>query len=112
MPSRVNRQRLKVLGGCGAIGTLLLGGVYHGLQPSSPLTLVIVAISTFMLGALAAPLCEPKLFPSPERWQAPIGAAGGTLMALAAGTSLPMIATAAVTGAVWGAFARYWVKYI
>lgn len=112
MPSRINRQRLKVLGGCGAIGMLIFGPIYNGLRPSPPGTLVLVAISGFMLGALAAPLLEPKLFPYPERWQAPIGAAGGTLIALAAGLSLPMIATAAVTGAVWGALANYWLKYL
>jgi hypothetical protein len=112
MPSRINRQRLKFLGGCGAIGMLIFGPIYTGFQPSPPATLVWVAISGFMLGALAAPILDPKLFPTRERWQAPIGAAGGILFAVATGLSLPMIATAAVTGAVWGALANYWLEYI
>lgn len=90
----------------------LFAGFQHVFHPTTFFDLVISAVCGFTLGALAAPAFEPKLFPSPARWQAALGAVGSALLALLVGAGPGMIATAAITGAVLGAFANAWVKYV
>ncbi len=112
MASRITRRRRKTVAALAGISMALFAGAHHVFQPSTFRNLVISALLGLTLGALAAPAFEPKLFPSPERWQAAAGAVGGALLALLAGASPQVIATAAVTGAVLGALANYWVKYV
>lgn len=112
MASYLDRKRWKTVASYGG-GVMVMFSIAHqAFEPSSFRNLVLTAVLGFVLGALAAPVFEPKLFRKPETWQAGLGAAGGALLALIAGASLPMIATIAVTGALLSALARYWVEYV
>jgi hypothetical protein len=47
-----------------------------------------------------------------RRQRPAFGAAGGGLLALGAGAAAGMVFAGVMTGAVFGALARYWIRYI
>lgn len=112
MPSSLDRKRWKAVASYGGGAMAMFSITHQAFEPSTFRALVLTALFGFVVGALSAPVFEPKLFRKPEKWQAGLGAAGGALLAVIAGASLPIIATTAVTGAVLGALARHWVEYV
>lgn len=81
-------------------------------SPPATRDLAAYALVGLVLGALAGPEFNPRLFPGRERWQSAIGAAGAGMVALVSGASVGVVVAAVFTGAVLGALARYWVEYV
>lgn len=111
MASRITRKRWQAIGFSGGAGVVLAIAL---AQFSSPYdrNMPMIALAGLVLGAVAAPELEPKLFPAPSAWQAAFGAAGGGLLALGAGAAAGMVFTGVMMGAIFGALARYWIWYI
>lgn len=111
MGSRIHRQRWKTVGmfaGAGMVAFVALAQ----LQPPSTRNLPMLALAGLALGAVAAPVFEPRLFRAPALWQAALGAVGGGLLAAAAGAAAGVVAAAVFSGAVLGALARYWIEHV
>jgi hypothetical protein len=111
MDSRTTRKRWKPIGLSGGAGVVLAIALAQ-FAPPYDRNLPLIALAGLVLGAVAAPELEPKLFPAPAAWQAAFGAAGGGLLALGAGAAAGMVFAGVMTGAVFGALARYWIRYI
>ena len=111
MPSRINRKRWTSVAGCGGAGVVGCIALAQ-FTPPHDRNLPLIALAGLVIGAVAAPELEPKLFPAPAFWQAAFGAAGGGLLALGAGAGAGVVFAAVTTGAILGALARYWLKYV
>lgn len=111
MTSRITRKRWKAVAVCGGIGVVAAIALAQ-LTPPHGRNLPLFALAGLVLGAVAAPELDPKLFPASARWQAALGAAGGGLLALAAGAAAGVVFSAVMTGAILGALARYWIRFI
>lgn len=111
MASRITRRRWKLIGlsaGAGMVAFVALAQ----LTPPATRNVAGFALGGLVLGALAGPEVDPRLFPGRERWQSAFGAAGGGIVALASGATIGVVVAAAFSGAVLGALARYWVRYV
>jgi hypothetical protein len=87
----------------------LVGGLSRGYEVHSVL---ILAVSGLLLGAIAAPEVEPKAFRYPAVWQVCFGVLGGVLFVSAnPGGPLEFMAGALI-GGLLGFLAPYWLKYI
>lgn len=112
MVSRITRQRWKLMGECAGVGMLMFIVPAFVGGPGGSAGMAFAALGGLVLGAIAAPLLEPKLFRAPVLWQAGAGMIGAGLVALAMGAAPGVIFAAAMTGGVLGALARYWIWYV
>lgn len=112
MASRITRKRWKAVAVSAAVGAGVFALLAHLDRPVTLRTTAMAVVLGLILGTLAAPDIEPKLFRSPEWWQAAVGAAGGAVLAVWSGANLGMIVAAAIAGGGLGALARHWVKYV
>lgn len=95
--------------GVGAVAFAVL----HGLRsPPSLRTLGLAAVFGLVVGALAAPEFEPKLFPRPALWQTLLGAAAGALVAVSFDGRAEAAVAGVIVGGFLGAFANQWVKHL
>ena len=111
MVSRITRRRWKIIGLAAGVGMVAFMVLAH-TSLSATRNVAAFILGGLVLGALAGPELDPELFPGRERWQAVIGAAGGGIVALVSGATVGVVAAAVFSGAVLGALARYWVKYV
>lgn len=111
MASRITRKRWKAVSACGGIGVVACIALAQ-LAPPHDRNLPLFALAGLVIGAIAAPELDRKLFPAPVPWQTALGAVGGGLLAVAAGAGAGVVFAAVMTGAVLGALARYWVLFI
>lgn len=112
MASRITRQRWKLIGGCAGAGMVMFIALAFLRGPGSPAGMAVAGLGGVVLGAVAAPLLEPKLFRAPVLWQAGAGMIGAGLVALAMGADPGVIFAAAMTGGILGALARYWLWHV
>lgn len=106
------RRRLAAVAAWAGIGAVAFG-LLHGLRaPLSIRTVGLAALMGVVVGALAAPELEPKLFRRPGVWQTLVGAAGGALLALSFAGTIQALVAGAIVGGVLGAFANLWVRYV
>ena len=92
-----------------AILFVALGGISHGYSPRS---VAFLAVSGFLLGAIAAPELEPKAFRHPAVWQVFFGALGGVVLCAAMSLSAEANVAGAIIGGLLGFLAPYWVKHL
>jgi hypothetical protein len=100
-----------MIGGCGGVGVVVCIA-FAQFTPPQDRNIPLITLAGLVIGAIAAPELEPKLFPVPAVWQAAFGAAGGGLLALGAGAGAGMVFAIVMTGAVVGALAHYWLEYV
>jgi tryptophan-rich sensory protein len=85
------------------------GGLRFGYSGKS---IAGLAASGAILGSIAAPEFEPKLFRYPAVWQMLFAIAGCVVLAVAAEAPAEGYFLAVVAGAVLGYIAPIWIKYI
>ena len=83
------------------------GGIAHGYSPKS---IAWLAASGAMVGAIAAPELEPKVFRYPALWQVSFAVVGCVLAAAAWDAPVEGYLLAVVGGAVLGYIAPVWIK--
>lgn len=101
-----------VAGICGVVFAglfVLLGGLAHGYAPRS---VACLAVAGLLLGAIAAPEIEPKVFRFPAVWQILFGALAGIAVVSSRQPSTSTVLAGAMIGGVLGFFAPYWIKHI
>ena len=86
-----------------------LGGIGHGYGLRS---VVLLAASGLLLGAIAAPELEPQAFRYPAVWQVFFGALAGVALMVARAHSSEAIVAGAVVGGLLGFLAPYWLKHL
>ena len=111
--ARLRRRRWKLLALSSAIGAVVFVLTKSAFRPGQTLRHgAVAAVAGLIIGALAAPEFDPKLFPAPALWQALIGAVGGGLLALLLGAPAGSVTAAVVGGAGLGVLARYWLEHL
>lgn len=93
---------------CAAV-FVLLGGWLDGYALPS---VIFLALTGLLLGAMAAPLIEPKAFRYPTLWQVCCATAAGVLFATLLGADADGYLLAIGLGGVLGYLAPVWIKHV
>ena len=91
-----------------------IGILFGGLDSSGYTlrTIILYGLIGAFLGAVGAPVIEPKYFQYPTAWQVFFAIIGCLLFAFSLHSTLIGYFIAILVGVVLGLTARFWVKYV
>ena len=87
----------------------IFGGFSYGYSLKNEIYLLLAGA---IIGLIAAPEIEPKLFKYPALWQVTFSIIGFIILAYSLSSSLTGYGLAVIAGIVIGWLAPYWVKHI
>lgn len=87
---------------------VIFGGFLEGYSLPS---VIFLAFTGIIFGAIAAPLIEPKAFRYPTLWQITISTITCVFIAALLGAGIDGYLLAILTGVILGYFAQCWITY-
>ncbi|MDZ4283469.1 MAG: hypothetical protein U1C04_22245 [Hydrogenophaga sp.] len=110
MKTRTSGSKIAMLTSAAlATAFVVFGGLAHGFTLNS---VVWLALSGAVFGAIAAPEIEPKAFRYPVLWQVCFSSLGGVFVAAHLDAPPMGYVLAATVGVVAGYLAPYWIKHL